>query len=392
MPFNLTREQLYDLVWSEPMQRLSKQIGISDVAIAKHCRKIGVPVPERGYWNKLQAGQKVTKTALPERDLATINHISMSGSLPAELRARINGEPGVSNQHDDSVEVLAERVRKRLGKVTVPRNFSRVHPVIESLLKKDEQYRQELALDRYFWHEPRFDAPFERRRLSFLNGLFLGFAQIGGTPLVRGDIARELAIYIGNVSVGFELDKVRTTQSRQRGLLPVPESGDRLCLTLSGDAPGVTTRWEDNEGSLLEARITEIIIGMLIAGEHFHRRWLEQKAAWERQRREEAEHAAQKRKEEEERRQRERLAAIEKAKLDDLLRSADAWRSAHNLRNYIKAVQAAAGQQQATDEFQAWSRWALGEANKLDPISSGRDMTPFRMADGDARMNDPRQR
>ena len=56
MTFTLTREQLYDLVWSEPMQRLAKQIGISDVAIAKHCRKLGVPVPERGHWNKLQVG------------------------------------------------------------------------------------------------------------------------------------------------------------------------------------------------------------------------------------------------------------------------------------------------------------------------------------------------
>ena len=54
MSFVLTRDQLYDLVWSEPMQRLVKQIGISDVAIAKHCRKLGVPVPERGYWKAAQ--------------------------------------------------------------------------------------------------------------------------------------------------------------------------------------------------------------------------------------------------------------------------------------------------------------------------------------------------
>jgi len=33
MMFTLTREQLYD-VWSEPMQRLIEQTGISDVAIA----------------------------------------------------------------------------------------------------------------------------------------------------------------------------------------------------------------------------------------------------------------------------------------------------------------------------------------------------------------------
>ncbi|MCC6777934.1 MAG: hypothetical protein IT537_15075 [Hyphomicrobiales bacterium] len=94
MSFVLTRDQLYDLVWSEPMQRLSKHIGISDVAIAKHCRKVGVPVPKRGYWNKLLAGKRVVKASLPERDLVTLNRIEMSGSLPPELRQRIKGEPG----------------------------------------------------------------------------------------------------------------------------------------------------------------------------------------------------------------------------------------------------------------------------------------------------------
>ena len=50
------------------MQKLGKQIGISDVALGKQCRKIDVPVPERGYWNRIQAGRKVTKIPLPPRD------------------------------------------------------------------------------------------------------------------------------------------------------------------------------------------------------------------------------------------------------------------------------------------------------------------------------------
>lgn len=47
MAITLTRRQLYELVWSEPTQQLAKQIGISDVAIAKHCRKAGIPMPGR---------------------------------------------------------------------------------------------------------------------------------------------------------------------------------------------------------------------------------------------------------------------------------------------------------------------------------------------------------
>jgi len=38
MPANyitLTRQELYDMVWSEPMTSLAKNFGISDVALAK---------------------------------------------------------------------------------------------------------------------------------------------------------------------------------------------------------------------------------------------------------------------------------------------------------------------------------------------------------------------
>jgi hypothetical protein len=92
MSFRLTREQLYELVWSEPMQRIGKQIGISDVRLQSICRRLGIPLPPRGYWNKLHAGKNVIKAQLRPRDLATINEVELSGSLPPELRAHIAGE------------------------------------------------------------------------------------------------------------------------------------------------------------------------------------------------------------------------------------------------------------------------------------------------------------
>jgi hypothetical protein len=53
----LTRQSLYDLVWSTPMSTLAKDFGISDVALAKRCRAIDVPVPPRGYWARRGAGR-----------------------------------------------------------------------------------------------------------------------------------------------------------------------------------------------------------------------------------------------------------------------------------------------------------------------------------------------
>ena len=60
------REELYEKVWQRPVQRLAKEFGISDVGLAKVCRKLFVPLPGRGYWARKAAGQKVgPRPALP---------------------------------------------------------------------------------------------------------------------------------------------------------------------------------------------------------------------------------------------------------------------------------------------------------------------------------------
>jgi len=62
----LNREELYQLVWSKPMQHVAKDYGISDRAMAKLCLRKQVPVPSRGYWARKLAGGNVIKSPLPE--------------------------------------------------------------------------------------------------------------------------------------------------------------------------------------------------------------------------------------------------------------------------------------------------------------------------------------
>jgi hypothetical protein len=62
---SLTRDQLYQLVWSKPMRHLAKDYGVSDRAMAKLCARNQVPVPPRGYWAKKKSGQKVVRPPLP---------------------------------------------------------------------------------------------------------------------------------------------------------------------------------------------------------------------------------------------------------------------------------------------------------------------------------------
>ena len=43
MVYRFSREELYGLVWSKPMTRLAKELEVSDVAIAKACRRADIP-------------------------------------------------------------------------------------------------------------------------------------------------------------------------------------------------------------------------------------------------------------------------------------------------------------------------------------------------------------
>ncbi len=47
-----SQEEVSKLVWEIPSQQLAKQFGVSDVALAKFCKRYGISKPPRGYWAK----------------------------------------------------------------------------------------------------------------------------------------------------------------------------------------------------------------------------------------------------------------------------------------------------------------------------------------------------
>src|SRR5262249_23249779 len=60
----LTRQELYNLVWSVPASKLCERFGLSGRGLAKLCERHDIPVPERGWWAKTAAGHEVEKTPL----------------------------------------------------------------------------------------------------------------------------------------------------------------------------------------------------------------------------------------------------------------------------------------------------------------------------------------
>ena len=62
----LDRAALFELIWSEPVETLAKRWGLSGRGLAKACQRLQIPVPPRGFWAKVQSGQRMRRPRLPE--------------------------------------------------------------------------------------------------------------------------------------------------------------------------------------------------------------------------------------------------------------------------------------------------------------------------------------
>ena len=64
----VSREQLYEEVWAEPMTKVALKYGVSSSFMARVCSWLNVPRPERGYWAKLAVGKSTKQPPLPDAE------------------------------------------------------------------------------------------------------------------------------------------------------------------------------------------------------------------------------------------------------------------------------------------------------------------------------------
>ncbi|MEO8206480.1 MAG: hypothetical protein ABI615_09890 [Chthoniobacterales bacterium] len=110
----LTREQLYERVWTTPLSQLAQEFGITDVAIKKTCNRLNVPTPARGYWAKLTAGHQPKKAPLPTMPL-----VQRREGLAADTAQQLHaGKPPP-----------AAAPTQKLARIELPSDNRSLHPV-----------------------------------------------------------------------------------------------------------------------------------------------------------------------------------------------------------------------------------------------------------------------
>lgn len=85
----ISREELYRLVWSEPMIKVAERFGVSGSYLARVCTVLNVPRPVRGYWSKLAVGKAPKAEPLPEARPGDQTSWSKDGDLQLPPKPRL---------------------------------------------------------------------------------------------------------------------------------------------------------------------------------------------------------------------------------------------------------------------------------------------------------------
>jgi hypothetical protein len=335
----LTRQELFDLVWSKPRQVLAVQHpGISPAVITRTCEEANVPLPARGYWAKVAEGKKVGRPQLPMRwpgqdDVVVLGKRDRYGGPPdrrsdEELAAAALPLPPV---FIDDTDVLVEAAAAQLRPVKVARDLDCAHAEILKLLRREEQRRAKAAASSWAWDLPRYDGPCFSRQLRLIDAIFRGLSPLGQRPWVREDSKFQQGFgtcYTLSASIGIGSARLQVALPLDRHVQPKESAAYHqkvLRAVLTSELA-----WQDEPGSPLEKQLPEILRAMLRQAELQRRA----SAQWRYERELERIQDARRRLEAASaRRQAERREA--------LLRQAKAFEQAHRVRQFADACERA---------------------------------------------------
>lgn len=121
------RETLYEQIWAEPVRDVAKRYDVSDVYLARVCRKLSVPVPGRGYWAKPKA-RRPPRPPLPKltpQDALRMSRIGQRRSAEQRLcqqaadSAKSEVSPIVVAETLDDPHGLVAQTQRRLRRAKV---------------------------------------------------------------------------------------------------------------------------------------------------------------------------------------------------------------------------------------------------------------------------------
>ena len=390
----MTREQLFEAVWTTPVVQLAKRYGLSDVGLAKVCTRHQVPRPSLGYWAKKQHGKEGPRPALPAIDDPKLQIVVLTGCPASEAS-------GESERYAEDDEINALIIAElKAPAVEVPDSLRSPHPLVAAAMTDDAVQAAEARQNRpgMGWIDVTFQprgsiaranisasTTLQPRAYRVMNAVLRaaeerGYA-VSGTPHQhrRATLIEvmgqkfDVRIYEPTVQRPHVLTKEELARKAKYPSTLIDKHdyvpSGQLCLQLRAEG-GWTVYWQVRDGHKVrvEDRLSKVFIAAL--------KQVDDALKWKRKREREAAEAreAEQRRlaDQEQQKREEETRGQEQAKVQSLLDDVTRWRRGRELRAYLRNVRRVLADQGRTIEpgsdLDEWLRWAERVARDLDPL------------------------
>lgn len=304
----ISRQELYELVWSKPLTKLSREFGVSDSFLGRICRELKVPLPGMGYWRKVECGTAEKRPPLPEPDPGTEIYFRVSSTERFKLK-------------DEGAPMIP-----------IPEKLGEPHPLITKtmqLLKKTPYGYLHPTEGPEYPLNIRVSVESMPRALLIVDAFIKALYERGYS--VKTTNHDSYAVVKGE-ELSFDL--------HERG------DGKFVFSNKRGFWPKFRNQWRDGKRSKVEQHLGKIIVEMERLADYWveeHRKETEQRLRWE---------AIQKQRQ------------VEQSRVTRAEQEVGLWMEARRLRSYVRAMRASARTNEKDGE---WLSWCVAHANKIDP-------------------------
>jgi hypothetical protein len=365
----LTRQELYELIWSTPATKLSERFQLSGRGLGKLCERHLIPVPERGWWAKKAAGQSVERTPLPRAANPYMENIELW--VKEDWRGYVT---------EDDLQWFEQRISAELTipESVVPEADDSRHPLIVRARrerKENEPAPLHFALN--------VSKEVRHRALRLAAAIVDGCEKRGYAFALRPNATNGGAgAVILRQNIGISIEETYTkvprpltkAEAREKAVgrgWSIPEfdsvRSGTLAIVLDHSADGERRTFSEKPDHPLETSFPELFKALpkiamrMSADENFH-------AAQERMRNEEAERRAEAQRL---RREEEARIAAQKRRRRDLIRASSKLHRSVQILDLIAAVERRAAERGIeSEELVGWLAHARSVAEYLDPVDA----------------------
>jgi len=386
------REQLYNEIWFEPVSIVAKRYGISDTTLRKRCKKMNIPLPPRGYWEKIKSGQKIEKPALSKvfsRYVGTVRKSVINYKYNANELS--DEELLIEEELSLLTDETKQLIKKKCNSIVVKNQLRNAHQLIlnhQEEIKLRKQKEKELRENSFLYNRYsskeivyknyKSTLPIHvsdkniKRVYRILDALFKTVEELDASISIEPYIGKDVAIIrIGRHFYGFEVkEEYKKKGKKNKDDKSNEEEQGTVVMQFSirssyGKTLTDNLRYMDSENELLETQLSKILYNLFvisnkldvieeISNREFYRRLEEEKRQ---------QHLEQMRK-----------AELEKfSQLENMIYD---WDKAQKIREFADTLEKNMKVLRGNDDierFLSYVNWIRDKADWIDPTISKKD-------------------